>query len=178
VSRFVVALLQGHEADAWAEFTRWQPDQASPPSQELRDALANLLARAWRRQAGEPLTHMIDPGDRWPPPCDFCCAATARVMFRCRPFQMVSPDGALPGEIGPVELRYTDIEFWYACGICAPWVAADDWAALWRRHVRCNPKPGHNPGNVRRAWQAFAEHRIRRRPYRLPKTRPQPSTAG
>lgn len=175
-SRFVVALMNGEEADAWLEFTRWQPDEASPPSPQLRQALWGLLQSAWNRQAGNSLTWAVGPGSRWPPECDFCCSATARTMFRCRPFRMASREDAFGGEMGRLTLEYTDVEYWYACRLCAQFVQADDWAALWRRYCQCNPDRGPNPDNIRRTWQAVAENLIRRRPYPLPKTRPEQAT--
>jgi hypothetical protein len=168
VSRFVVALLRGDEASAWLEFLRWQPDDASPPSPEMRGALWDLLSRAWTRQAGRPLTWTIRPGDEWPPQCDFCCRATAKLMFRCRPFDMASPGE--PGGMGGVVAVYSDVEFWYACRVCAGLVDADDWSGLWRRYTVAGP----GSGNVRRLWEAFRRYR-KPGTHRLPKSRPAPS---
>lgn len=170
VSRFVVALMQDDEATAWLEFQRWQPDEASPPSQEMQAAMLDLLQRAWSRQSGETLTWQISPGGEWPPECDFCCHSTAQVMYRCRPFRMAS--GPL-GSLGGLQTVFSDSDHWYACRQCAALVDAAAWASLLRRHRSFNPPTG-NPyadGNMRRMWARFAKNRYPKR-YPLPDERP------
>ncbi len=175
VARFATAIIAGDPAGAWAEFDRWQPDKTAPPTRLHQDCISDLMSRALNREvAGGELAYEVRPGDRWPPRCDFCCAATATRMWRCRPFRMQA--AGHPAGIGGLVISHDDVDRWYGCRTCTPLVETDQWATLAKRFHHLNPESARsNPamrGNLSRLWASFAENRVRRRSEKLPKTRP------
>lgn len=178
VSMFGTAYMRADRAGARRVFDRLQPDQSPTqrPTPQLQRLIYLLLSQAWRRQGGAALTMTLEPGDKWPPQCDFCCGPPARWMFNCAGADLRFSDG----NTGPINLRNTDSENWYACNACRPHIEAHPvrWAEIYARLRHNVAAPRLQPFDVYRStvWDSFQKARKHRRARALPAEPPPRST--